>query len=294
MKKMNFLKGHTKKRTLYLLIVVLAIASISFRCVGNYRLEQTSLLFIGIPTLITLLIVRYSKRPKSAYGIVFLTITMFLLISGIFLGEGLVCILFMAPIFYGVGAIVVWCFEMLKKRKSNTYAFAIIPLFLLLFQPLDYIKGDTVHSITTVQFVKNASLQQLNARPNFQAHLPLFFKIGFPKPLDIKGEGLAIGAQRTIAFKSSTKGIGTLVLVVKEKTEDAVYFTVKSDDTHIAHWLTFKDIKVELREKEGQTEVLWTTNFTCDLGPSWYFETFQTYAVDLMNAHLIQSYFTEN
>jgi hypothetical protein len=51
---------------------------------------------------------------------------------------------------------------------------------------------------------------------------------------------------------------------------------------------------VELREKEGQTEVLWTTNFTCDLGPSWYFETFQTYAVDLMNAHLIQSYFTEN
>lgn len=281
------------KNTLYLIVLVIALASISFRLIGVNSLETTSILFIGIPTLITLLIVRYSKKPKSAYGVAFLTITLFLLISGIFLGEGFVCILFMAPIFYGVTAILVWFYEFLKKKgKEKTYSFAMLPILFLMFQPSEFIKEPQVHSIKTIQIIeKNQDLTELNNKPNFLNELPDFFKIGFPKPIEIEGEGIEKGDRRIISFKSSTKGIGKLVLEVKNKTENKINFKIISDGTHINHWLTYKEIKVEIIETKEVKKVIWTTDFICDLGPSWYFEPSEKFAIDLMNKHLINSYF---
>lgn len=284
----------TKNKTrLYLIIIVLAIASLSYRVLSGMELKQTSLLFVGIPTIITLLLVRYSKKPKSAYGVAFLTITLFLLISGIFLGEGFVCILFMAPIFYAVTAVLVWLYEFLKKKgKSKTYSFAVLPLLFLLFQPSEFVKEKTIHSIKTEKIIaSNIALNSLNKSPDFLENLPRFFKIGFPKPIKIKGGGLEKGAIRIIDFKSQTKGIGALKLKVNEVSKNKVVFDIVSDKTHIGTWLTYKKVTVEIVEKDGVKKVIWTTNFTCDLGPSWYFEEFEKYAINLMNLHLINSYF---
>ena len=284
------------KKSLYLIVFVLAIASIAFRLLNKNYFEQTSLLFIGVPTLITLLIVRYSKKPKSAYGIAFLTITIFLLISGIFLGEGFVCILFMAPIFYAVTAVLVWIYQFLKKKgEEKTYSFVLIPVLFLMFQPSEFIKEPELHSVKTVRIIdSNQSLNAFNKQPDFLSSLPNFFKIGFPKPIEVKGKGIEIGATRTISFKSSTKGVGRLVLEVKEKTQNKIVFKIKSDDTHIDHWLTYKEITVEIIEENTIKKLVWTTSFICDLGPSWYFEPSEKFAIDLMNQHLINSYFKTN
>ncbi len=282
-----------KKVTLYIIVLVLAIASAMFKLLGKGELEQTSLLFIGIPALITVLLIRYTEKPKTAYGIVFLTVTIFLLISGIFLGEGFICILFMAPIFYGVSAILVAIYLWLnKKDKNQTYSFITIPVLLLLFNPFDYIKKVDVHSIKTVKEIqKDLDLSELNSTPNFLENLPTFFKIGFPKPIKIKGSGINIGDTRTILFKSSTKGVGKLVLEIEDKTEYAIVFKVNRDDTHMNHWLTFKKVRIEIKEQDGIKNIIWTTDFTCDLGPSWYFEPSEIYAVEVMNEYLINSYF---
>ena len=282
------------KKSFYLIILVLAIESVAFRVLDKGSLEQTSLLFIGIPTLITLLIVRYSKKPKSAYGVAFLTITIFLLISGIFLGEGFVCILFMAPIFYAVTAILIWIYQFLKKKgKEKTYSFVLIPVLLFMFQPSEFISKPEIHSIETIKTIEsNQNLNVFNKQPNFLNNLPKFFKIGFPKPIEIKGEGINIGDTRTVSFKSSTKGVGKLILEIKEKTQNKIIFKIKRDDTHINHWLTYKEISVEIVENNNVKKVIWTTNFICDLGPSWYFEPSEKFAIDLMNQHLISSYFT--
>lgn len=288
--------GNKNKNTLYLIVLVIAIASITFRLLDKNSLEQTSLLFIGIPTLITLLIVRYSKKPKSAYGVAFLTITLFLLISGIFLGEGFVCILFMAPIFYAVTAVLVLLYEFLKKKgKEKTYSFVLLPILFLMFQPSEYISEPQIHSIKTVQSIKkNQNLNELNNQPNFINKLPSFFKIGFPKPIRIEGEGVGVGDKRIISFKSLTKGIGKLILEVKEKTKNKIIFKIISDNTHINHWLTYKEVKVEIIEENEVKKVIWTTDFVCDLGPSWYFEYSEKFAIGLMNEHLINSYFKKN
>lgn len=285
-----------KKNNLYIIVIVVAIASIVFRLINFNKLEQSSLLFIGIPTLITVLVVKHANKPKSAYGIVFLTLTIFLLICSIFFGEGIICILMMAPLFYGVAAIIVALYLYFKnKDKNKTYSFAIIPLLLLMANPLDYIRKDEIHRIKTIKEVSAiVNLSALNKSPNFLYNLPTFFKAGFPKPIAIQGKGLAIGDIRKIAFKSSTKGVGELTLEIKEKTDTSIVFKINSDETHIDHWLTYKEVKVEIVEKEGKKMVIWTTDFICDLGPSWYFEGFEKYAISLVNEHLINAYFIEN
>lgn len=181
------------KNLLYVIVGVLVIASVAFRMLNNYKLEQTTLLFVGIPTLITLLLIRYSKTPKSMYGVVFKTITLFLLMSAILFGEGLVCVIFMAPIFYGTAAIIVWIISSFKNR-SKLNMFAIIPLFLF------YSQFHKVNSEPEIQIIKasvilngNQKIENLKQLPNFIEGLPSFFKIGFPKPISIEGNGLNIG-----------------------------------------------------------------------------------------------------
>jgi len=286
--------SNSKKIKLYVLVGVLCVASIVFRLINDYHFEQTSILFVGLPALITLLMVKYSKTPKTAYGIVFKVITIFLLMSSILLGEGIVCVLFAAPIFYGVAALIVFIFQYLKKRnKSNLYTIVIIPVLLIVAQPFGVkVEPEIQTIITTVVMNKNVSIDSFNRNPDFLKNYPNLFKIGFPKPIGVKGTGTNIGDSRTIQFESSTKGISTLSLEIVDKNNSSIVFKPTKDDTHINHWLTWKEMKVDvIKMNSNQTKIKWTSQYQCDLGPSWYFEPIEKIAVEVMNKHLINAYF---
>ena len=77
---------------------------------------------------------------------------------------------------------------------------------------------------------KNASIDSFNRTPDFLEDYPNFFKIGFPKPLGIKGTGTNIGDSRDIQFESSTKGIGTLSLEVIEKNNSLYKYLGNSNN----------------------------------------------------------------
>lgn len=283
-----------RKRNLYIVVTVLAIASLTFRILNDTHFEQTAIFFVGIPTLITLILIKYAKTPKSAYGVVFMTITLFLLLSAILFGEGLVCIIFMAPIFYGVAALLVFIYEYLKKRnKSNLNSFIILPLVLIISQFTDINTTPKTQTVITSKIVKgNYDLSVLEKHPDFLANYPNFFKIGFPKPISISGKGINVGDSRKIQFESKTRGTGTLHLRVKKVNKNSITYEIAGDNTHIHHWLTWKEIEVSIKKQDNDTsKITWTTKFTCDLGPNWYFEPFEKYGVKVMNEHLIQSFF---
>lgn len=292
--KMSENKTKNGKKTLYLIVVVLIIASFAFRLLNDWKIEQTSILFVGIPALMAVLLIKYHDTPKSAYGVVFKTITLFLLMSAILLGEGLVCIIFMAPIFYAVGGICVALVEYLKKRnKSKLNAYVLIPVLLIISQGYEINNQPKINSVeTSIQVNGVKSLERFKSTPNFLKNLPNFFKIGFPEPISITGNGLNIGDIRKIEFESKTKGIGALVLKIKSKEKNTLTFEIIEDRTHINHWLTWKEIEVEIINNGNNTSTItWTTHFTCDLGPSWYFNPIESYGVEVMNRHLINSYF---
>jgi len=291
---MKNIKRNPKKQ-LYIIVIILVVTSLVFRLLNQWRLEQTSLLFIGVPALITLLVIKYANKPKTAYATMFYVVTLFLLLCGILFGEGLICLIIMSPLFYGIGALIVAITNSLNKRnKKNLKAYILLPILLLVSQFHEINKTPQTLTISTKILVdKHTELSKMNYSPDFQKKLPSFFKIGFPKPIGIVGKGIEIGDTRTIKFLSNTKGIGELKLKIKEAKPSKLVFNIISDKTHIAHWLSYKEVSVELNQKDNKTEITWTTNFTCDLGPSWYFKPLEKTAIKLMNEHLVRSYFLE-
>lgn len=291
-------KQKKAKNILYIIVLVLATASLLFKGLIISNFEQTSILFVGIPTLITLLVIKNMTKPKNLYGIVFLVITLFLLICSIFFGEGIVCILFMSPIFYGMGALIVAIYNSFKKTNNKTLkSIIILPFFVLILQPQGIKVKPQTHKVkTTILIDKKVSLMNFKKTPNFQKKIPNFFKLGFPKPISIEGKDMKVDAKRIIKFKSNTKGIGELVLYIKKIDSNKIKFDIIKDNTHINHWLTWKSFEIELINKKKGTEIIWNTDFSCDLGPQWYFEPLEKYAVKKMNQHLLNSFFkyTEN
>lgn len=290
-------KANKSKITLYVIVGILAITSITYRILNHFGLEQTSLLFVGIPTLLTVLVIKYVNRPKNAYGIVFRVVTLFLLMSAILLGEGILCVLFAAPIFYGVSALIVLINQELKKRKNKKlYSLVAIPILVLMAQPFNFENDTKFQRVVSAQvFEKEIGLDRLNREPDFLTDYPDVFKLGFPKPIDISGQGIEVGDLRKIDFKSSTKGVGSLILKVRNTHENSITFGIEKDDTHISHWLTWEEVKIDFRKIDSkQYEITWTSQYTCDLNPKWYFEPLEEYVVSKMNEHLINSYFGGN
>ena len=276
------------KKTLYAIIVVLLIASIAYRVTQGSSFKNSSLLFVGLPALLSLLIVKYTGTPKSTYGLVFKVITLFLLISGILLGEGVLCIVIAAPIFYGVGFLIALVYDRIQGR-DKARMLLLLPILLLLAEPWQIHKPTISTVVTEVQFDHDISMSQLQSPPTIPTALPLFFQYGFPQPQTITGGGLAVGDQTKIEFLSSTKGLGALVLEVDQISTSTIRYHVVSDDTHIGSWLSWKDISVQV-DREYST-VIWTSTYACELGPQWYFAPIQRYTVQQMHQYLIDMYF---
>jgi hypothetical protein len=297
--KINLIKNifkNRKKSEFIAIVIALAAASFYYRMINDFWQASSALfvLLIGLPTLITLIMIKFSKPPKTAKATVFKAITYFLLLSSILFGEGLVCIIMAAPLFYGISALIILMYKRLtSKNKSKLFSILFIPIIIVIAQPHKDILPPTVQSVqTSITFNKNVSIDAFKTQQKFKDNYPPFFKIGFPTPIDIAGVGTEIGDTRDIQFESKTKGIGTLSLKIVERDKTSVTFNVIKDTTHIGHWLTWSTIDVTLIDKgENQTEVIWVSNFTCDLGPKWYFEPIEKYAVGLMNQYLIDHYF---
>ena len=81
--------------TLAVLIGTVAIASLVYRLLLANGLQQTAALFVGIPALLAILLV-FAVSPRSAIGVACKAVTVGLLVSALFLGEGILCVLMSA------------------------------------------------------------------------------------------------------------------------------------------------------------------------------------------------------
>lgn len=288
----------SSKARLSLAWVVLAIvaASIGYKLLVMLRLEQTSALFVGLPGLLAILVVLLAK-PKSATGMLCMATSVALLISGIFLGEGFICILMAAPIFFGVAIIVGAAIDYARgKKKSETtmtclLVLALVPMSLEGVAPkLSFPREEMVVVESTVPAAATEVERQLAQTPRFSATLPAYLRLGFPRPIEVSGEGLAVGARRVIRFGGGEGKPGDLTLTVAEASANRVLFRADSDTSHIAHWLTWHSAEVEWHgDGEQQTRVRWTLRYRRSLDPAWYFGPWERYAVRLAGDYLAQT-----
>ena len=271
------------------MIMALALFAVGYRVLLFHNMEQTAALFIGLPTFLAVLLV-LTPRSRTVTGMLLKGTTLALLVSAMLFQEGFICVLMAAPLFYGVAAALGIAVDMrdgrgIFKNRNVRTTLVVLPLLAMSLEgttdALSFARDETV-SVTRVVSLSPAELEKaLATTPSYDAPLPFYLRLGFPRPVAASGAGLDVGDTRTIHFSGGEGDPGDLVLVVGGRSDNSVRFTVLEDSSHIAHWLTWQGSEVSWTAHSAGTQLTWTEHWRRDLDPAWYFAPAQRYAMRL-------------
>jgi hypothetical protein len=275
------------------LAFAVTVAGVLYRLVVFGHLEQTSLLFIGIPAILAVL-VTLTPKAKTTSGAILRGITIALLLSGPLLGEGFICIVMASPLFYIVGLFVGGVVNWSRKRHNPTLScvlIILIPMSLEGISPrLSLDRDETVQASQIVNASPREVERALSRSPRTDTPLPAYLRMGFPRPTQALGTRLEVGATRTIHFAGGEGKPGDLILRVEQSQPGFVHFGVVADHSKIAHWLDWNSSDVTWKPIGSQhTQVTWSIHFQRRLDPAWYFGPWERYAVRLAANYLIQA-----
>jgi hypothetical protein len=283
-------------------VVVVTVASLFFKLLSWQHFEHSSLVFIGLPAVIAIAAVLL-PRPGSAKGAIVRATTVALLLSAVLFGEGFVCIVMAAPLFYGVGLAIGAGLDAVSgdRHEPPTRAVCVVALALVPFSLEGVVPGLEFarNTSVTVEQIVHATPAQIEAalarRPRFDRTLPAFVRrLRFPTPGATGGEGLQVGARRTIEFLHSAHNAGhhpgVLTMEVREHTPGRVLFAMADDTSYITHWLAWQYAEVTWQEiAPGRTRVAWTLAYRRRLDPAWYFAPLERYGAGLAANYLIET-----
>jgi hypothetical protein len=284
------------------LIVAVAVSSVAYRFFVAHNLGQTAALFVGIPSLLAIIVV-FGVSPQSATGVAFKAVTVGLLISMLFLGEGILCVVMSAPLFYAVAAAVGAAADMARARQSSTMCsclvlLVLVPLSLEGVTDVTTLNRDETVSATALVRGTPAQVQRaLFDPPRFDRVLPLYLRAGFPVPVSTTVDRSGDKARWIIQVRGGEMRLngmeprtGELVLELEEQRPGRVRWRATSDTSHMTHFLTWRDIDVTWEAVDDtHTTVTWTLRYERGLDPSWYFGPWERYATQLAARYLIDA-----
>jgi hypothetical protein len=287
------------------LIVSTAIASIAYRVVMFHGLGQTAALFIGIPALLAIVVV-FMVSPQSATGVACKAVTVGLLISLLLLGEGMVCVLMSALLFYVIAIGIAMPIDRARRRRapqtttmsSFILLLAIGPLSLEGVTPLTTINRDETVAVTRDVDASGADVERaILAAPRFERRLPPYLRIGFPRPVATRIDQRPAGTRWIITMRGGEMRLsgleprtGDLVLNVEDIRPGRIRWRAVSDSSHMTHFLRWREIDVTWAPVDAvTTRVTWTVRYERGLDPAWYFGPMERYAVRLAAGYLIDS-----
>ena len=282
--------------TLAATIAAVAIASILYRQVAHWALEQTAALFVGVPALLAIVVV-FAVSPRSAVGVACKAVTIGLLTSLVFLWEGVLCVLMSAPLFYAVAVYVTGFIAHTRTDYDNPQSWvSCIALLAVVPMSLEGVSDRTSlnrHEEVTVTRTVTAGAQEVERAlfepPRFDRAMPLYLRAGFPRPVSTRVErsnGPSRWVVRLRGGEMKLNGMepraGDLVLELVESRPGFLRWRAVSDDSHMTHFLSWEESTVEWQPAgDGNTQVTWTLRYRRGLDPAWYFGPWQRYAAGL-------------
>lgn len=290
------------------IVLALAAAVIVRSLLQKTGYEQTAAFYVGIPTVLAIVVV-LSAPWGSVIGTTLKVVTVCLLLSMIVLGEGFICVIFAAPIFYGVAVIVAGLISYFRRQGGNTLQISVLPVLVLVMAtegvlPMTTFATDSTVSATRVFDASSDEVGSAVGSPlRFHEVAPSgILSWGFPEPQHDDVQGSQVGDRRIVEFAGahhrpammSTHHWGeqssALTLEVTERSATSVRMRVVSDTTPLATWLTWKTIDIGWSEQgDGRTAVTWTLNFDRELAPAWYFGPIECVVAERAAGYLLDS-----
>ena len=282
------------KTTLAAVIGAVAIASVAYRIIVAGGLQQTAALFVGIPALLAIVVV-FAVSPRSATGVACKAVTVGLLISVLFLGEGFLCVLMSAPIFYGVAVGIGVVTDRYRSRQQRSATMLMSCVLLLAWIPMD--RHESVSETKIVEASSQAVEHALLDSPRFDRKLPPYLRAGFPRPIATRIDGTPDRKVWVIRFRGGETRIngtepreGDLILEMEEARPGLVRWHAVSDSSHMTHFLWWRESIITWEPVTANTtKVTWTLRYERGLDPAWYFGPWERYAAGLAAGYLIDS-----
>jgi hypothetical protein len=286
-------------------IVAVAIGSIAYRLIVGHNLQQTAALFIGIPALLAIVVV-FGVSPESATGVACKAVTIVLLVSLVFLWEGMLCVLMSAPIFFAVAIFIGRLAQYARNSSDTTTVTLRSCLILLAIVPMSL---EGVTEFTTVNREESVAASQivvaspeavkraLFESPRFNRARPLYLRSGFPSPVATRIERNSEETRWVIQMRGGEMLLtgreprtGDLTLTLEEARPGLVRWRAISDTSHMTHFLMWREIVVQWQAVDASTtRVTWTLRYLRGLDPAWYFGPMERYAARLAAGYLIDS-----
>lgn len=287
------------------IIAAVAVAVVAYRVVVAHNLQQTAALFIGIPALLAI-VVTFGVSPRSATGVACKAVTIGLLVSMLFLWEGMICVLMSAPLFFAVAIGITHVVQFIRGTGDNgtitlrscAILLALVPMSLEGVTKLTTINRDeSVSATRIVDASADAVARAMLDPPRFDRARPLLLRGGFPSPVATRVER-TFGETRWIITMRGGEMLlsgmeartGDLTLTLEESQPGLVRWRAVSDTSHMTHFLAWRHIVVRWEPVDaGRTRVTWTLRYERALDPAWYFGPIERYAARLAADYLIDS-----
>jgi hypothetical protein len=287
------------------LIAAVAIAVLAYRVIAWHHLQQTAALFIGIPALLAI-VVTLAVSPRSATGVVCKAVTIGLLVSMLFLWEGVLCVLMSAPLFFAVAVGITHFVQFVRGTgdrgtitlRSCGILLALVPMSLEGVTELTTVNRDeSVSATRIVRASADAVGHALLDAPRFDRARPLLLRGGFPSPIATRVERAPGDTRWIITMRGGEMLLsgmeprtGDLTLTLEESRPGLVRWRAISDTSHMTHFLQWRDIVVRWEPVDAATtRVTWAIGYQRGLDPAWYFGPMERYAARLAAGYLIDS-----
>lgn len=292
-------------------IVAFAVVMVMRQVLQQTGIAQTSAFYIAIPAVVALLVV-FSAPGKSAIGVVVKVVTVLLLLSMMLVGEGFICVIIVAPVFYLVAVLVTVVVEAIVKGvdgRRGGLPVLVVPALVLLASMEGVVPAMTLAGATTVEASRTieATPEQVEAAwqlpMDFDANArPGVLSWGFPEPLDDSGGALEVGQRRIVTFSGAHhrsffvsdhhwgEDTTELIFEVVARTPNSARLKVVADTTPISTWLTWNVVDINWYSVDpSHTAVDLDLSYTRELAPAWYFGPIEEFVSGRAASYLLDT-----
>ena len=283
---------------LFITLVVGTAFAAYYQAANRGGLSQTYATFIGLPLLIGSL-TAYMTRPSEGLGMTVKITTIILCVVCPFLGEGAICILMAAPIFYAVAILGYYVVSGIAKlvtggKRGPFTVVALIPLFAgAITHGSDGIRNPAVLTVTSdirIAAPPEVVWDRLMNADLVSRDFPTFLRLGFPLPTRL--ERGPDGLTRLVFQPGPQKWTGSNEMLgrqIIDPTRKTLTFRIEDDGTMLSNWIRFEWVRFDVRPKAGGSSLVMTTRFHQTLQPGIYFNPLESFAVGQMHRYALEN-----